>query len=60
VLCERSANATTWGSSDAQCPTGYSFVLPVNGYENSQLTAVLRASAQPSSSVWINHKASLG
>jgi hypothetical protein len=53
----RSANATSWRSAHASCPTGFDFAVPLNGYENSQLAAVLRASSTPSSSVWLNRVA---
>lgn len=51
----RSANATAWGH--ASCPAGFDFAVPLNGYENSQLAAVLRAGSTPSSSVWLNRLA---
>lgn len=52
-----SANATSWRSAQASCPTGFDFAVPLNGYANSQLAAVLRASSTPSSSVWLNRVA---
>jgi len=44
-----STNATSWGTG--QCPSGYVFGRPANGFQNSQLRAML------STNVWINHKA---